>query len=382
MTTAALPLLILELTSESQQEHVLGLVAAAAALPALLFALPSGMSADRHDRRQLLIGSELVSGVAMALVVVLVVADRLTIVLVVVLAFVMGSASVLFTAAVHPTVPTIVPDELLEDANGKLAAAADGTEFVGTPLGPLLFALAPWAPFLLDAVTYGASAALLRAVPPQPRASVARRAEMRLDSAIDHLRRSRPLVAIWFALGALSLTGALVFTLLPVVLRDRVGVSVAGYGPLLTLVAFGSTAAGLCAKWIIAALGQRVALAVGVIGNAIAYIVFGTTDRWWVAGAALAAWGFSVTLGGVVTMTIRQRLIPGAMMGRVLALFQLVIAVGTVAGSLLAAVIGDAVGVGTVIVVAGVAQFAVLALVMAGLAGVDAGAPPVVEPEP
>ncbi len=143
MTAAALPLLILELTSENQQEHVLGLVAAAAALPALLFALPSGMSADRHDRRRLLIGSELVSGIAMALVVVLLFADRLNIALVVVLAFVMGSASVLFTAAVQPTVPTIVPDELLDDANGKLAAAADGTEFVGTPLGPLLFALAP-----------------------------------------------------------------------------------------------------------------------------------------------------------------------------------------------------------------------------------------------
>lgn len=382
MTAAALPLLILELTSENQQEHVLGLVAAAPALPALLFALPSGMSADRHDRRRLLIGSELVSGIAMALVVVLLFADRLNIALVVVLAFVMGSASVLFTAAVQPTVPTIVPDELLDDANGKLAAAADGTEFVGTPLGPLLFALAPWAPFLADAVTYGASAVLLRAVPPQPHASAPTRAEVRLRSGIAYLRSSQPLVAIWFALGALSLTGALVFTLLPVVLRDRLSVSVAGYGPLLTLIAFGSTAAGLCAKWIISALGQRAALVVGVTGNAVAYIVFGTTERWWVAGVALAAWGFSVTLGGVVTMTIRQRLIPGQMMGRVLALFQLVIAVGTVAGSLLAAAIGDAVGVGTVIVAAGVAQFAVLGLVMVGLAGVDPGVPTVADPEP
>lgn len=382
MTTAALPLLILELTGETQQEHALGLVAAAAALPALLFALPSGVSADRHDRRRLLIGSEVVSGVAMLVTVILIVSDRMTVGFLTVLAFVMGTASVLFIAAVQPTVPTLVPSELLVDANGKLAAAADGTEFIGTPLGPLLFAVAPWAPFLVDAVTYGGSAVLLRTIPPQPRASAAQRAALRLRDGVTHLRSSRSLLAIWIALGALSISGALVLTLLPVVLREQVGVSKAGYGPLLTLIAFGSTAAGLCAKWIIGALGTRASLALAITGNAVAYIVLGTTDRWWVAGLVIAVWGFCVTLGGVVTMTIRQRLIPAALMGRVMSLFQLAIAVGTLVGTLLAAAIGDLVSVGTMIVVAGAAQFAVLAVVLVGIEGITSGPRTHIETEP
>jgi hypothetical protein len=61
-------------------------------------------------------------------------------------------------------------------------------------------------------------------------------------------------------------------------------------------------------------------------------------------------------------------------MGRVLSLFQFVLAVGALVGSLVAAVVGDAVDVGTLTVVAGLAQFGVLGLLMAGLAGSGRGA--------
>jgi predicted MFS family arabinose efflux permease len=270
---------------------------------------------------------------------------------------------------VQPTVPTIVTEEQLDDANGKLAAAADGTEFVGTPLGPLLFAVAPWMPFLVDALTFGASAQLLRAVPAQPRPTAGERVRVRIGPAFDHLRGSRPLWSIWLALGLLSMSGALVLTVMPVVLRRQVGVSLAWYGPLLTVVAVGATAAGLCARPVIVAVGRRTTLIGAVVGNAVAYLVLGTTDSWVVAGAALAGWGFTVTLGGVVTMTIRQRLIPADLMGRVLSLFQFVLAIGALVGSLVAAVVGDAIDAGTLIVLAGLLQFGVLGLLMAGLAG-------------
>jgi MFS family permease len=369
MTTAALPLLVLDVVGHANQEHTLGFVAAAAALPVVLLALPSGVSADRFDRRRLLIGSELVSGLVLALAVVMIVSDRLTVPFLVVLAFVLGASAVVFTAAVQPTVPTIVAAEQLDDANGKLAAAADGTEFVGTPLGPLLFAVAPWMPFLVDALTFGASAQLLRAVPPQPRPTAGERVRVRIGPAVEHLRGSRPLWSIWLALGLLSMSGALVLTVMPVVLRERVGVSLAWYGPLLTVVAIGATAAGLCARAVIAAVGRRTTLVSAVVGNAVAYLVLGTTGSWVVAGAALAGWGFTVTLGGVVTMTIRQRLIPVDLMGRVLSLFQFVLAVGALVGSLVAAVVGDAIDAGTLTVLAGLLQFGVLGLLMAGLAG-------------
>ena len=378
MTTAALPLLVLEIVGRSHHEHILGFVGAAAALPVVLFAVPSGVGADRFDRRRLLIGSELVSGIVLAIAVVLIVTDRLTVPFLVVVAFVLGAAAVVFTSAVQPTVPTIVREDQLDDANGKLAAAADGTEFVGTPLGPLLFAVAPWMPFLVDALTFGASARLLQAVPPQARGERADQQRVRVRPAVEHLLASRPLWSLWLALGLLSTSGALVLTIMPVVLRERIGVSLGWYGPMLTLVAVGATAAGLSARWVIQRLGRRLTLVLAVIGNALAYIVLGTTQAWVVAGAALAGWGFSVTLGGVVTMTIRQRLIPGDLMGRVLSLFQFGLAVGALMGSLIAAVVGDAVESGRLTVLAGVAQFGVLALVIAGLTGLGREAVPTV----
>jgi hypothetical protein len=56
-------------------------------------------------------------------------------------------------------------------------------------------------------------------------------------------------------------------------------------------------------------------------------------------------------------------------MGRVLSLFQFMLAVGALVGSLIAAVVGDAVDAGTLTVVAGLVQFGVLGLLMVGLAG-------------
>jgi hypothetical protein len=63
-------------------------------------------------------------------------------------------------------------------------------------------------------------------------------------------------------------------------------------------------------------------------------------------------------------------------MGRVLSLFQFMLAVGALMGSLIAAVVGDAVDAGTVTVVAGLVQFGVLGLLMAGLAGMGRAAAP------
>jgi MFS family permease len=205
---------------------------------------------------------------------------------------------------------------------------------------------------------------------------VSERVLVRIGPAVEHLRGSRPLRSIWLALGLLSMTGALVLTIMPVVLLERVGVSLAWYGPLLTVVAVGATAAGLCARAVIDTLGRRATLIAAVVGNAVAYIVLGTTRSWVMAGVALAAWGFSVTLGGVVTMTIRQRLIPPELMGRVLSLFQFMLAVGALVGSLIAAVVGDAVDAGTLTVVAGLVQFGVLGLLMAGLAELGRAAAP------
>jgi predicted MFS family arabinose efflux permease len=367
MTASALPLLILELTGAQSQEHVLGLVAAAAALPAVLLAIPSGVGADRFDRRRLLIGSDVASGVVLAGLVALIITDHLEVPVLVVAAFVLGATAALFTAAVQPVIPSIVADHQLDEANGKLAAAADGTEFVGTPLGPLLFSINPWTPFLVDAVSFVGSARLLRTLPPQPPAESATREQSRLKPAIELVRGSPSLMRIWVALGLLSLTGGLVFTVLPIILRQQVGVSLGWYGAMMTLVAVGSTAAGIASGRVITLFGHRTTLALVIAINAVSYVVLGITERWVWAAVALTLWGASVTLGGVVTMTIRQRLIPPHLAGRTLALFQFVLALGGLLGGLAAVVLADVFDAGSMAVLAGWMQMPVLILLLRGL---------------
>ncbi len=362
-----MPLLVLTLVGEATKERTLGWVAIAAAVPMLVFALPGGISADRYDRRRIVIAAEIISASLLTIVAILIMTDSMSIALVIILSAVLSTMSTLFASAVEPMVPLIVDAVDLEEANGKLSAVTDGTEFLGLPLGSLLFSFVPWLPFLFDAASFAGSAAMLRGLPPSITPPAPDGEPVRLAPALKWVRASRPLMVLWVMLGLLAMSGSIAITLTPIVLGDRVGVDERWYGWMLVLITLGATLAGLLCKRVSARLGSRNTLLAAVLVNAVAYVLFGTTTRWYLAGVALLLWGFSVTTGVIVSKTMRQRLIPSHLLGRVMSMYQLVVASGLLIGAALVSIVGSGIDSGSFVVVAGFVQIAVLVLLVVGL---------------
>ena len=249
-----------------------------------------------------------------------------------------------------------------------------GREFVGPPLGSLIFRLATWVPFAADAVSYLVSAVFLAGLPKAPPRILTELAPPpTIAPAWQYFRRTRPLVVLAGAMFTLSLCGSAVLAMLVLLVRRQYSLDGAWFGPALTVIAFGATLAGLVAGRMRARLSARSAMAGAVAVNSASYLLLGTTGLWPVAAAALFAWGFAVTFGNITSIGIRQRLIPSDLIGRVFGIFRGALSAGGVIGALGSGVLAKATSVGTVAVMAGVLQLPVVLALAFGLEREHAG---------
>ncbi|MCA1701964.1 MAG: MFS transporter [Actinobacteria bacterium] len=160
---AALPLFATTLTRDPVL--VAGTVFASQ-LPWLLFALLSGALVDRLDRRTVMVAANTFRAGAMALLAVAVASGIESLVLVYVVVFLLGTAETLFDSASFALVPALVDEASLERANGPPQVSMTfNQEFVGPPLGALLFALGAALPFFVDAASSALAAAIVLFIP-------------------------------------------------------------------------------------------------------------------------------------------------------------------------------------------------------------------------
>jgi MFS family permease len=154
----AYPLLVLAVTHSPTLAGVVGTVAAAVGLGGRL---PSGALADRYDRRVIMMGCDVVRGVAVVGVVIATLTHHVAWPVILVVASVDSFGGVLFDAASSALMPMFVPDELLEGAWAATQARGQAASIAGPPLGGALFAVSRSSPFIADAVSYAVSIATL-----------------------------------------------------------------------------------------------------------------------------------------------------------------------------------------------------------------------------
>ena len=158
VTSIAYPFLVLSLGYTAGDAGVVGFVAA---LPYLLFQLPAGVWVDRVNRKRLMIGCDVVRGVALASIVVTVALGTATLVQIAAVAFVEGAMFVVFTAAERSAIANVVEPGQLTAALSMNEARTRAAGLAGQPLGGFLFGLGRALPFLFDAVSYLASVVTL-----------------------------------------------------------------------------------------------------------------------------------------------------------------------------------------------------------------------------
>src|SRR5207248_4344559 len=133
----------------------LGLVAFAASAPMLAFTLIGGVIADRVDKRRLLIRTQSVMMLSALAMSVLSFTHRINIPLVVLLAFITGTAMSLNMPGYQALVPSLVPREDLTNAIALNSAQFNLSRVLGPTIGG--FVMAWWgvpANFLLNALSF------------------------------------------------------------------------------------------------------------------------------------------------------------------------------------------------------------------------------------
>lgn len=160
-TTIAYPLLVLSLTGSAARA---GAVAFVRTLPMALLALPSGLAADRLNRKWVMIGADGVRVLAIGSLAVIILVDRIAFWAIVLAAFVEGAGAALFTSAQAGALRAVVPVRQLPAAAAAQTGREASVQVAGPPLGGALFGLAHALPFIVDAASYAFSSLSLLAM--------------------------------------------------------------------------------------------------------------------------------------------------------------------------------------------------------------------------
>ncbi|MFI1382448.1 MFS transporter [Embleya sp. NPDC020886] len=361
LVVITLPLIALTLTSEP------GLVAGvtwAQTMPYVLCTLAVGVLVDRVERGRLVRVAHLLRVAALGLLALALAGDVAPLAMIYTMAFLLGTAELVGDLASSAMLPAVVPKDRLGAANSRMESTRSAlNEFVGPPLGGLLVAAGTVTAVLGTAGVYLAAAGALlllvrgryaprpaipRPATPRPQPSPPDRASWRaeLTEGLTFLRRHPLLrnlaVMVCVMAGAWSAWSAVL--VLYAVAPGPMGLSGAEYGLLLTTLALGGVLGSLAAGWVQRTLGARDTLVVDVITSVLMLGAPALTDRVWIIGITTFVGGFGSGLWNVTVVTLRHRLIPDELLGRVSSAARLIGWGGMPVGAVLAGVLAQTSG--------------------------------------
>ncbi|WP_084964824.1 MFS transporter [Thermoactinospora rubra] len=347
VTMAAGPLLVSTLTGDPVLVAGAGL---AHQLPWLVFSLAGGAVADRVDRRRLILLADLARGAVMAALALAVLMGTVSIPVLYAVFFVLGACETLADTAAAGRLPSIVPSELLPQANARLEATFTVINmWLAKPFGAWLFAVAAAAPFGLNAATFVIAA--LAAWTMKPPATAHRSSASGAGALVADIRegvrwlwRHRTLRTLALTMGAMQVPFFAAFATFVLYAKERLGVSDAGFGILLTSSGVGALAGSVVAPRLQAAFRPAVLLRTGLLVECGTHLVLAITTNAWVAGATLVVFSVHAMVWGAVVATVRQRSVPDRLQGRVKGAYSLLDVTGMAAGTLLGGFLARALG--------------------------------------
>jgi len=322
----AVPLLAVSITRDPR---LISLIAAATYLPWLLFSLPAGAVVDRRGRVALMWISQAIQAVIVGVIALFAAFGHVGIAMLVVMAFGLGACEVVFSNAAQAVLPDIVPPALLHKANGnQYTVTTIGQLFLGPPVGSVLFAIAVALPFGVDAASFALSAALLatlprRRTPRNPTSPKQPSMKVAIAQGLRWLTRHRLLRTLALLLGVNTFCFQLGSVTLVLLATQTLHLGSRGFGLLLAGAAVGSVLGGLVNANIVARVGALPALLAALTANVILFVGIGVSPNAEVLGALLALNGFATTMWNIVTVSLRQQIVPAELLGRVNSVYRL-----------------------------------------------------------
>jgi MFS family permease len=345
------------------------------ALPRLLFGMLAGVFVDRWDRRRTMLVSDLVRAGLTLLMIPAFMTQSLPAIYV--LGFAMSAVGTLFNPAKSALIPRLVPENHLLAANSLSQTSMMLATLIGPALAGISFQFVgaghQWFAFLIDSASFFVSAfAIWRVVvPPAPAAAAApvtarsanmveavRQVGRELKEGLQAVVLNRSVALVTVVIGVAMLGAGAINVLWVVFLKQRFGfdttelagrVSILdiamGVGMIASSILIGNFLAHVAPKWLIV---------VGLTGIGVAIGAYGYLPEYWLmAGSTLLIGVFNAPINAGVS-TLVQLVVPNHQLGRVNGGLGTVIDAASLGSMSMAGVLGAALGIPMVFLLAGV----------------------------
>jgi len=360
MQNVAVGWLVYDLTRDP---FALGLVGLASFLPAVALALVTGHTADRYDRRRILVACYLITLATAVGLLAIALSGSGQVWLIYGLLLAFGVSRAFANPAGQALVPNLVPPEQLGNAIAWNSTAWQTATIAGPALGGLLYYFGAPVAFGAAALCFLACVILFGMMRSRPQPAPG---DITWETLVAGIRfiRSRPAIfgAISLDLFAVLLGGAT--ALLPVYARDILEVGPGGLGLLRSMPAVGAL---LVALWLAqrplqSRSGLRMFQGVAVFGAAT--VGFGLSTNLVMACLFLFILGAADMISVFVRSTLVQFDTPDAMRGRVAAVNSVFIGASNELGEFESGAMAAAIGTVPAVVVGGIGTLVVCGLWM------------------
>ena len=325
--------LVLSLTGSA---WYLGLDSFLGELPILLFTLVGGVVADRHNRRFLLISSQVVQLSAAALLALLVWYDVVRIWHVLLLSCTTGFAQAFGGPAYQSLIPSLVPKKDLPNAIALNSIQFNLSRVVGPVLAGLALASVGIAAcFGLNALSFVAViAALLMLRVPHTAPTHGKSMLTELRGGLDYVRGEPVLVSLIVVAMSSTFLGLPMQTFLPVLAQQVFGEGVDSYSRMMSFSGAGAVTGALAVAWLGRFDGMgRVLLALQAVFALLIVAV-----AWSRAMPLTYVLLFTAGIASIITMSLVTSLVqlvaPDHLRGRVMSIYMVAFRGGMPLGSL------------------------------------------------
>lgn len=323
VTLFALPLLVYKLTGSALN---LGITSAAEFLPYLLFGLVLGAWTDRVNRKRMMIFVDVGRAVVVASIPLLAMLGILHVWWIYLVGFMQSTLTICFEAGQFAAIPSLVNQDDLVTANGRIQASYSGAQIMGPLLAGALVAVVPLTSLMLiDAFSFLVSSfslLLVRGSFNVKRDEAREKTGIRRD-VVEGLRYvlGHPVLRnISMMMAMVNFVGATTGAQLVLFAKERLAASDPQVSLLFSASSLGVVITGLLAgtlrkRWSF----SKVALG-ALMTEGLLEVVF-SQMRWYWAG--LAIWTLIGGLGilfNINTGSLRQAIVPNHLLGRVLSI--------------------------------------------------------------
>jgi MFS family permease len=344
------------MTSIAPSADMVALVQASTTLPIMLLSLASGATADIWDRRLVMLIAQALMLVVAAVLTVIGFSGLITPWTLLALTFLLGCGTALYGPAWQSSVGEQVPRADLASAVALNSLAFNIARTAGPAIGGIIVAKAgPPAAFLINALSYVALIIVL-VVWRRPRPAPFLPPEnmfMAMGAGIRYTRLSPDIRTVLIRGATFGILGSSVWALMPLIARDLIGGNAVTYGVLLGAFGSGAVLGALSSTTLRKRYTNEVIVRASTAGFGIGTVLTAVSSWHALSMAALMLGGASWVLALSTFNVTVQISSPRWVVGRTVAIYQMVTFGGLAVGSWLSGVVASQFSLVTCLVVSG-----------------------------